>query len=152
MSDLRLHIGNDVRYFHTFPYVSTSISLSIDNIHFPDVKWTDFTDWMLNQWLNDLHRWNTQINAEGSLNFFDGPYRIDLAKRGTSLTLSLICFRTTPQCLQTITCAWQDILDLIRQATSDYRSILLHASPSPQRNAALRQAATLCRMAQALFT
>lgn len=94
----------------------TAFYVQCEGVCFPDEQWTDFTKTVISTWTEDLIRNRGRKKAKYILDFFDGPFWIDVTQKGTELFLQGINDRREPRVEFSYTCTYEELLRELLEA------------------------------------
>ena len=86
MSALRIVLGDEFAFSSD---LTSPIWVEIDGIAFPGEDWDDFSYTLLSRWSDALLSY-TNSSAGFRWDFMDGPYEIDIRRKGDLLALSCL--------------------------------------------------------------
>jgi hypothetical protein len=110
MKNLQIIIGNEIHTSNQTTNLVIALHFECDGTCFPDNQWTDFAD-VLNMWSCTLFEHMEKSEANFTLYFMDGPFRLDVEKnKDTKLTIRCINFRKEEVIEFTINCDFVDLL------------------------------------------
>ena len=106
--------------------VFTTIYICYQDKCFPDSKWNDFTNVILNTWLYNLLQVRHLGNHKFSLYFMDGPFRLDIFKdENMKLTIECVNARGVIEISEyTFVCDYVEILEALYDAFKSFAYML----------------------------
>lgn len=119
LSDDEVVVSSDL----TFP-IFTTCYVQCESVYFPCEQWTDFTERVISIWTENLVRNRGRKKAKYILDFFDGPFRIDVTQKGTELFLQGINDRREPRIEFSYTCTYEELLRELLKAFRKLEKII----------------------------
>ena len=128
MDKLKILVIQDENLFlqDSHDEVFTEFYLSVGDVCFPHIGWTDFTETVLQWWATEIINMRFAINHSTRLYFMDGPYWLDVFKDDKmELKIGCISFRGKKDVAElTVACSYVEFLQALLKAIEQFMDIL----------------------------